>query len=113
MKIRAGFVSNSSRSSFVVVLPENWLESVDYEKITDGDEDFPLDDFKRLLNDFVNDGGMWDEEIYEYDREGDYDFRDHLRELVDPYVIAAIDTSSDAGQISIADRAKVMKALGL
>ena len=33
MKIRNGFVSNSSSSSFVLLLPDNFLEKVDYKKI--------------------------------------------------------------------------------
>lgn len=32
MKIRNGFVSNSSSSSFVVLLPEKFVENVDFSK---------------------------------------------------------------------------------
>lgn len=110
MKIRTGFVSNSSSSSFVVLLPENFLETIDYEKITEGNEEFPIDDFKRLMDDFVRGGGIWEEEIYNYDEEG-YEFGDILHDLIRPYVIADMDTSSDAGQIIIADRETVKKLI--
>jgi len=39
MKVRNGFVSNSSSSSFVVLLPENFIEKINYEEVTGGDED--------------------------------------------------------------------------
>lgn len=111
MKIRNGFVSNSSSSSFVVLLPENFVETIDFEKITGGDEDFPLDDFKRLIDDFVSKKGMWNEEIYDYD-EQDYDFPDILDDLVKPYVIASVEGGPDGGdQYVIVDREKIKKLL--
>jgi hypothetical protein len=113
MKVRAGFVSNSSSSSFVVVLPDNFLEKIDYDKIVDGNEKFPLDKFKSLVETFVHDKYMYDEQIYEYDKKGKYDFYDHLIELVRPYVIADIDGSSDDGKIVVVDKSDVMKVLGL
>lgn len=113
MKIRAGFVSNSSSSSFVVVLPENFIEKIDFDKITDGDDEFPLDNFKSLLNDLVRDGGMCDEEIYGYDEDGDFDFGDHLHDLLDPYIIASFEGGPDDGQIVVADRNEIIKILGL
>jgi len=112
MKVRSGFVSNSSSSSFVVLLPENFLETVDYDKITNGDEDFPLESFKDLLNEVIANDGIWMEEIYKYD-EDDYDFRDILDTLFDPYVIASFDTGPDEGQIAIANPKKVKEILGL
>lgn len=111
MKIRAGFVSNSSSSSFVLLLPENFIQTIDFDKITQGDEDFPLDDFKRLINDFVTRGGMWMESIYDYDEE-DYDFVDILDDLIRPYVIAEVEQgSSDGGQYVVVDRKKISKLL--
>jgi hypothetical protein len=112
MKLRTGFVSNSSSSSFVVVLPDNFLEKIDYDKIVDGNEKFPLDKFKSLVETFVHDKYMYDEEIYEYDKKGN-DFYDHLYELVKPYVIADVDGSSGDGKIVVVDKAEVMKVLGL
>lgn len=107
MKIRNGFVSNSSSSSFVVLLPDNFLENVDYDEITNNDEDFPVDDLKSLLEEFVKRGVIWNEEIYNYDNE----FADILYELVEPYIIASMDTGPDEGQIIIADKNKIKEIL--
>ena len=111
MKVRNGFVSNSSSSSFVVLLPEDFLENVDYEKIVDGNEDFPLDEFKRLLNDFVEEGGMWLEEIYNEYENDDFDFTELLDTLVTPYMIASMEGGPDEGQIVVADRELIKKLL--
>ena len=35
MKVRNGFVSNSSSSSFVVILPDNFSDTIDYDKIVE------------------------------------------------------------------------------
>lgn len=111
MKIRTGFVSNSSSSSFVVLLPENFIETIDFDKVTDGDEDFPLDEFKRMLNDLIKVGDIWVDGIYDEYETDDRDFYDILDNLLEPYVIASMETSSDAGQIVVADRDAVKKIL--
>ena len=119
MKIRNGFVSNSSSSSFVLLLPDNFLEKVDYDKIVkenqfndepDDDERFPLEDFKKLLTSFVNQGGMWNEEIYDYDT-GDWEFGEILYDLMQPYVLTSLEAGPDAGVWTILDRTEVVKFL--
>jgi len=111
MKLRTGFVSNSSSSSFILLLPENFIETIDFDKVTQGDEDFPLDDFKRLINDFTVKGGMWNESIYDYDEE-DYEFADILHDLVRPYVIAEVETGSgDSGSYVVVSREKIKKLM--
>lgn len=109
MKIRAGFVSNSSSSSFVVLLPENFIETIDFNKIIEDEEDFPLDKFKKMLNEFVRLGGMSNTYIYEYD--DDYEFLDILEELIEPYIIAEVEHGPDDGGIVIASREKIKKLL--
>ena len=114
MKIRSGFVSNSSSSSFVILLPENFLEIVDYDKITDGDEEFPLDTFKELLKKLIDENGLYNYDIYEYiisnDVE-DYDLPDSLNDVIRPYIIAEVEGGPDEGQIIIADTKKINEIL--
>ena len=124
MKIRNGFVSNSSSSSFVVLLPENFLENVEYDKIVEKqDEDFPIEIFKSLVEKFIDDGGMCNEEIYDFLNENqddndyddddydDYDFYDILYDLIQPYIIADMEGGPDEGQIIVADINKVKEIL--
>jgi hypothetical protein len=115
MKVRAGFVSNSSSSSFVVLLPENFLETVDYDKIKteheDEDGNFPMDEFKQLLKNFVDQEGMLSEEIYDYDEE-DFEFVDILDDLIEPYVVTSIDSGPDEGCYIVLNREKVKELLG-
>ena len=111
MKIRTGFVSNSSSSSFVLLLPENFIENIDFDKVTDGDEDFPLDEFKRMLNDLVDTGGLWVDGIYDEYEMDDRSFYDLLYDLISPFVIANIDGPSGGDQIVIVDREKIKKML--
>jgi hypothetical protein len=89
MKIRCGFVSNSSSSSFVVLLPHNL-------NVRKGLQDA----FNRL----VNEGELWEEECFGYFGE--------LVDILNDYIIAVIETPSDGGVITIADREKVEKIIG-
>jgi len=117
MKIRNGFVSNSSSSSFVLLLPDNFLKGVDYDKIVkenqfteDDEEKFPIEKFKELLTNFVNDGGMWDEEIHDYDPD-DWEFHEIFYELMQPYVLTSMDAGPDAGQWTVIDKNKIDEIL--
>ena len=110
MKVRNGFVSNSSSSSFVVLLPENFLDTVDYEKIRDGDEDFPIDALKQLLENLVKDECLYMNDVYDADAE-DYELDEVIDEIMEPYVIAEFDTGPDEGSIVVADREKVKTIL--
>ena len=109
MKIRAGFVSNSSSSSFVVLLPENFIETVDFDKFSEK-EDFSVDNFKKFVEKFVKDSGYY----YDYYErvEGEYEFYDALSDLIRPYVVANVDGGPDDGnQIVVLDREKIKKML--
>jgi len=86
MKIRSGFVSNSSSSSFVILLPK---------------KERPSDDLTPIFNQLVEQGELWAEQVE------DLDAYDRLVEELSKYVVATLDTGPDAGQIIVADREKV------
>ena len=108
MKIRAGFVSNSSSSSFVVLLPERFIETIDFDKFSEK-EDFSVDNFKKFVEKFVKRSGYH----ADYDRdESEYEFYDALRDITRQYVVADIDGGADDGdQIVVLDREKIKKML--
>jgi len=112
MKIRVGFVSNSSSSSFVVLLPENFIKNIDFDKIEDIDDEFPLDAFKELLERLIDDDGLHDEDVYSANRvDNNYHFQDVLYDIIKPYIIASMDSGSDDGKIIVADKEKIKKLL--
>ena len=96
MKIRQGFVSNSSSSSFVVLLPENFdVNSIDYSEFQD-QLDYHETDAKSVkvaLDELIKNGYIWDER---------YSEKAVLEEVLRPYVIAEIDGGPDEGQIVLA-----------
>jgi hypothetical protein len=131
MKVRSGFVSNSSSSSFVMLFPEDFdVEKIDWSKFDfvefaadycyeDGDYDDDaeeIDDRKpvdeTLKTDIVKGlkkllGGetLWDEE--------DATAMAAIELLFPDYIIAEISTDSDGGQMALADRVKAKKILGV
>ena len=107
MKIRTGFVSNSSSSSFVVILPSNFIDSIKFEGNLDEEK---IKKFKKFLDKFIKDEGYWRDS--DNDDEEEYEFYDILSRFIRPYVVASIDTSSDNGdQIIILNREKIKKLL--
>ena len=116
MKIRNGFVSNSSSSSFVLYLPktfnldkllENYVvdgeyaEEIleEYEYNGDDEDVFVKEKLKEKIENFISDG-----QINEYDN---YAIFNIAQEIFSPYVIADIDVSSDSGSIVIVDKNKI------
>ena len=101
MKIRNGFVSNSSSSSFVILLPENFkldLSDVDFE-----DYEVEEKDVQDAFDNLLRDKEIWDEE---YGEENEV-----LGDALEDYIVATIDTSPEGGQLILADPKKVKKIL--
>jgi len=99
MKIRNGFVSNSSSSSFVVLLPKNFdadmfidnMEDDEIENIMEEHNMKSKNQIKKILRTCVKDNGTWNEE------EGFY----MCTELLDEFVIATVEGGPDDGSLSI------------
>jgi len=89
MKIRNGFVSNSSSSSFVVLLPE------------DVEKERPVDDLTPYANQLIEQGELWREEI------DDGDAYDRLVESLTRYVVATLHGGPDEERIVVANNEKV------
>ncbi len=92
MKIRQGFVSNSSSSSFVVLLPDKF----DASKIKE-------DTVREAVENIIA-----GDTIYEYDN---YDLFNAVVEALGNNIIATIEGGPEAGQILQADSKKVRKVI--
>lgn len=92
MKVRKGFVSNSSSSSYVVLLPSDLKVS---------------EELQPLLDRLITTRELWLEEV----EEGEYDLYYELVERLDPYIIDVIEMGPDASHLTIADMNKVKEIL--
>ena len=106
MKIRTGFVSNSSSSSFACILPKNFdITKVDFSKYDAmGDNDLEPQDVIKSFEKFLS---------YGYIEDYDNPAFSVLSEILNPYSIVDWEVSSDDGQILLVDRADIQKVLDL
>jgi hypothetical protein len=107
MKIRTGFVSNSSSSSFVVLIPkdfdveaflksrENDIPDIVYDHT--GGPDLPDGALKESFDELMDDEMVWGE------------MAGVLSDLLEGYVIAELDTGPDDERIILADWKKAEK----
>ena len=102
MKIRNGFVSNSSSSSFVICLPENFdINSIDFEKASQRKYcDQTPEQLRKLIEKLIKDGSL-----SQYEGDDLYSASDVLKN----YVIASLEGGPDDGQIILVDVKKVRK----
>jgi uncharacterized protein YeeX (DUF496 family) len=107
MKIRTGFVSNSSSSSFVVLLPKDW-EPTDKELLKNMadfiDEKLALEEVKKAIKSLKNGGSISEQEDH-------VEFRVLEALIPDDYIVTSFDVSSGDGEIQGLDVAKVKKIL--
>ena len=102
MRIRNGFVSNSSSSSFVVIIPKNFeLPKIDYETLDEFsvNEEDVINAFNRLKN-----GDM----IFEEDDDGVFNI---LEDILSDFILHEFSTSGGEGFIEMADIQKVKELL--
>jgi hypothetical protein len=96
MKIRSGFVSNSSSSSFILLLPKNFdVETQDYSSFEN-----PIK-AKNCLKKLIKDNQLW--------QDGNYDVYHDLTTFLKDYIITSIDTGPDEGTINLLNNRDVEK----
>ena len=93
MKIRNGFVSNSSSSSYIVLLPKNFQLNLDAPAVKSKIEEYETSP-ERVTSAFRNltrDGDFW--------KESGWAEFDVLIQALNHYIIAQVEQGPDAGQI--------------
>lgn len=113
MKIRNGFVSNSSSSSFVLLLPLNYdltIEEIQHEmdEISKKDKWYRKPDPEKVLYQF--------KKLKKYKSIGqddNYESYDTLIQILDPFIIATVEGGPDDGSITLANRGKVRSVLNI
>jgi hypothetical protein len=115
MKVRAGFVSNSSSSSYVIVIPKNFdvnkisNEEIDkcyvhdYDTYITDDGSVDYDKVRKEIVDCIEQGGIW--------HESNYGLFSICSDLLDKYSISSIETGPEGGEISIIKQANLERLL--
>lgn len=104
MIVRLGFVSNSSSSSFVVFVPKSFKPDWDKYKDMIEDRELTNDGCQEAYDELLKKGDLWDEENH-----ASAILKQMFRDA--GLIVAAVDTSSDMGQITIIDRDRIVKLL--
>jgi len=126
MKIRNGFVSNSSSSSFVILLPDNFnteeyvksrintleskyvkgeiLEHFDIDTTNLNEDDLVVEKAIEIINQFIEDSS-----VYNYDTYIEYET---VYQFLNEYIIAEVESGSgDSGEGILIDSKQIKKIL--
>ena len=107
MKTRMGFISNSSSTSYIIVLPKDFdvdsitEETVDLEKLNQWNQTdkFTIDDVKDAVRRLIATGVVFDWE--------DGDVALACNAALKNFVVADVDGGSEDGKTVLADRGRV------
>lgn len=102
MKMRQGFVSNSSSSSFVVLLPAGFTIT-DISAAEVAYSEASKEQVEEALFELLNEGTVWNEE--------DRNFANILSEVLKKYIIAKFESGPEGCKIILADEPKARKIL--
>jgi len=109
MKIRNGFVSNSSSSSFVVLLPDDFdINTIDFQVEIDKckyADDAEPENVKKALQELISSNSLFNEDYY--------DSIYVIKSILKPYIVASIEGGPDDGSITLLDNKKVKKILNI
>jgi hypothetical protein len=100
MKIRTGFVSNSSSSSFVACLPDNFdINTINFEEWAQKASEyfsrktFTAEDIKKMTEECISRGGCGEGDTFFY----------FAPEMFEDYIISKVDVGSDSGSFALLD----------
>ena len=102
MKVRNGFVSNSSSSSFIMLIPENFnVDEFDFTPHQNKFDDTDEENVKRTFKKMVDQGYLY----------ADENWKNYypIREIFTEFVIGQVETGPDEGAIQILNKKEVDK----
>lgn len=105
MKIRTGFVSNSSSSSFVVFIPDGFIPDWNKYKELMEDNETTSEECQLAYDELLQEGELWEE--------GNYSTSDIFSQMFqdEDMIIASFDSGPDSGQTVLANKDKIMKLI--